>query len=159
MDVEHERVPGSATPDAGPGAGWQDRRGQAIDAHARALARRQEAESARAGEIIQDFVREALRRGLRQTRLIAHAYDGGGSYRTGLSGWYINVACTLAVDAAGAFYILSVPGSWRSRLTGAVVHPDPPRLIIGEGGRDGSSIPIGRLLEQRLAGGDEWPPR
>jgi hypothetical protein len=158
MDLDHEAgQPGRPADE--PAAGWQEKRGRAIDAHARALARKQETESAKAREIIKSFVRQARQRGLRETKLTAHAYDGSGAYRTGLSGWYINVACTLAVDADGEFYILSVPSSWRSWLTKAEVRPEPPRLIIGEGGRDGSSIPIGQLLDQRLAGGDSWPPR
>lgn len=154
MDVDHE----SPSTD-GPAGGWLEQRGQAIDAHARALARRQETESGKAREIIKSFVRQARERGLRQAKLVAHAYDGSRSYRTGLSGWYINVACTLAVDPDGEFYILSVPSSWRAWFTKAEIRPEPPRLIIGEGGRDGSSIPIGQLLDQRLAGGDQWPPR
>jgi hypothetical protein len=42
----------------------------------------------------------------------------------------------------------------RARLTGAVVHPAAPRLVIGEGGRDGERISLRELLTRRLDDGE-----
>jgi hypothetical protein len=53
--------------------------------------------------------------------------------------------------------VLTVPASLRARVTGVVVQPQDPRLIVGEGGRDGESMPLAALLRQRLDAGDDWP--
>jgi len=138
---------------------WAEQRRRAVAAHAAADARRREAEVERARELIKEFVREALERGLRQTQLTATAYNGRTRYRTPLTGWYLDVAQIHAADTAGAFYVLTVPSSLRARLTGATPRPEPPKLVIGEGGPDGQSMPLPTLLRKRLDAGDGWPPR
>jgi hypothetical protein len=106
---------------------------------------------------VADFARAAHARGLRLTALTARAYNGRATYRTGLRGWYLRPDRSLAVGADGGFYVLTVPASLRARVTGVVVQPQDPRLIVGEGGRDGESMPLQALLRQRLDAGDDWP--
>jgi hypothetical protein len=137
-------------------AAWQEQRGRAISAHAAADARRKAAEIEQARELVAQFVRQARERGLRLTPLAARAYNGRTRYRTGLRGWYLRPDRSLAIGGDGQFYILSVPATVRARFTGAVVQPQPPRLVIGEGGRDGESIPLQVLLRRRLDAGDGW---
>jgi hypothetical protein len=133
---------------------WSTQRGRAIAAHAAEQARQEAAQAQRAGELISGFVRDARERGLPVRPLLAHGYHGGARYRTGLHGWYLRPAHDLAVGEDGEFYILTVPGSLRARLTGVVVPPARPRLVIGEGGRDGDRIGLPELLARRLAADD-----
>ncbi|BCJ73056.1 hypothetical protein CS0771_26000 [Catellatospora sp. IY07-71] len=137
-------------------AEWRARRDQAVAQHALAEQRQRAAETERARELVRRFAAEAGARGLRTTALTAFAYDGGGRYRTGLRGWYLQRARTLAVTPDGTFYVLGVPASLRARLTGAQVPPADPPLIVGRGARDGESMPLEQLLRQRLKAGDDW---
>ncbi|MFI6266732.1 hypothetical protein [Micromonospora sp. NPDC051006] len=137
------------------GLDWPERQRRAVRAHAEADARRRATAHAEAAEIVTWFVAEANRRGLRPTRLVARSYDGRGRYRTGLTGWYVDQARSRAVDVDGRFFLLTVPGSLRARLFGAEAEPSPPPLIVGEGGRDGESIPLRTLLTRRLDAGSD----
>jgi hypothetical protein len=132
------------------GSDWVRQRDRAIAAHAAERARQEAAEAEQARELISEFVRAARDRGLAVRPLSAQGYDGRSRYRTGLRGWYLRPDHTLAVGEDGEFYILTVPGSLRARLTGAAVRPSAPRLVIGEGGRDGERIPLRDLLRLRL---------
>jgi hypothetical protein len=105
-----------------------------------------------------DFVRDARAQGLPDTALTAQAYHGRTRYRTRVRGWYLRADRTIAVGADGEFYLLSVPSSLRALIAGAQLSPDEPRLIIGEGARDGESMPLAVLLRQRLDAGKNWPP-
>lgn len=140
------------------GADWREQRRRAVRAHAAADERRRAAEQAEAAELVAWFVAEATRRGLRPTRLVAGSYSGGGRYRTGLTGWYVDRARTRAVDVEGRFYLLTVPGGLRSRLFGATPAPRPAPLVVGEGGRDGDSVPLRTLLGRRLDEGETAGP-
>ncbi|MCZ7438576.1 hypothetical protein O7598_19355 [Micromonospora sp. WMMC241] len=141
---------------ADEGLGWQERQRRAVRAHADAEARQRAAEQAEATALVASFAAEAARRGLRPTRLTARSYDGQARYRTRLTGWYVDRACTRAVDRAGRFHLLTVPASLRSRLLGADPQPDPPPLVLGRGGRDGESMPLRDALRRRLEAGDDW---
>ncbi|MGI5215903.1 hypothetical protein [Plantactinospora sp. CA-290183] len=142
--------------DDGPG-GWAEQRRRAVAAHAAADERRRAVEAEQARDLVARFAHEARERGLRQSRLSALAVNGRSRYRTRLSGWYLDAARMYAVDPDGAFYVLTVPTSLRARLAGAVPRPQPPKLIIGEGGPDGHSIPLATLLRKRLDAGDAGP--
>jgi hypothetical protein len=131
-------------------ADWAEQRRRAIAGHAADLERRRAAEIEQARRLIADFAREARERGLPVEPLTARAYHGRGTYRTGLRGWYLRPDRSVAVGEDGEFYILTVPGSLRARFTGVAVPPAEPRLVIGEGGRDGESMPLAALLRQRL---------
>ncbi|MEV7228739.1 hypothetical protein AB0M79_17195 [Polymorphospora sp. NPDC051019] len=128
--------------------GWQERRRLAVEAHGAALARARAAEEERAAALIAGFVARARDRGLATAALTARSYGGRGRYRTGLRGWYLRA--DLAVGEDGNLYLLTVPASLRARLVGTALPPYPPRLVIGEGGRDGESIPLEVLLHRRL---------
>ncbi|MFI7432032.1 hypothetical protein [Micromonospora haikouensis] len=132
------------------GLAWRERQRRAVRAHAEADERRRADEHARAAEIVAWFVAEATRRGLPTTRLHARSYDGRARYRTRLTGWYVDRARSRAVDVAGRWYLLSVPASLRALVLGADPSPAPAPLIVGEGGRDGESIPLRDLLARRL---------
>ncbi|WP_435207464.1 hypothetical protein [Micromonospora sp. bgisy143] len=132
------------------GLQWRERQRQAVRAHADADARRRAAEQAEAAELVAWFVAEATRRGLPTTRLVARGYDGRGRYRTRLTGWYLDRAGTRAVDVAGRFHLLTVPGGLRARLFGVDPQPSPAPLVVGAGGRDGESIPLRTLLSRLL---------
>jgi hypothetical protein len=132
------------------GESWRERRDHAFARHAAEDRRRREAEAREARELLAEFVREAQQRGLPPSRLTARAYHGRASYRTGLRGWYLRADRSLAVGTDGELYLLAVPASLRARLTGATLQPQRPRLVVGEGGRDGESIPLRTLLRARL---------
>ncbi|MEU6078083.1 hypothetical protein [Micromonospora sp. NPDC047074] len=139
------------------GRDWRERQRRAVRAHAAADERRRATEQAEAAEQVAWFVAEAVRRGLPTDRLTARGYDGRGSYRTRLRGWYVDRAHTRAVDVDGRFYLLTVAGGLRARLFGADPQPGPPPLVVGAGGRDGESIPLRTLLARRLEAGDATP--
>jgi hypothetical protein len=138
-------------------AAWAEQRRRAIATHAAALDQRKAAETAQARELVAAFVREAHVRGLPTTPLTARGYHGRARYRTGLRGWYLVPDGSLAVGEDGGFYLLAVPASWRARLTGARLTPQDPPLVVGEGGRDGDSIPLRTLLRQRLDADHDRP--
>lgn len=122
---------------------------RAIAGHAAAARRRREQEADEARRLIADFVRRARERGLPAERLTARSYRGA-RYRTALRGWYLKADRSLAVGTDGELYLLTVPGGLRARLVGATVAPHEPRLVIGEGGKDGESIPLRTLLDRLL---------
>jgi hypothetical protein len=138
-------------------ADWHERRDRAVAGHAAALAAEQAADAARAATLLADFVREAGERGLRPTALTARSLDGRSRYRTTLRGWYLKANRSVAVGEDGAFYVLSVPSSWRARFTRATVRPSTPRLVIGAGGGDGETMPLEQLLRRRLEAGADRP--
>jgi hypothetical protein len=136
---------------------WPARRRHAIAAHGAALDRQRAAETEQARRLVADFARQAHARQLRPGPLTARAYHGRSTYRTGLRGWYLRPDRSIAVSTDGAFYVLTIAPSLRALLTGARIEPGDPRLIVGEGARDGESIPLAALLQRRLDAGDTWP--
>jgi hypothetical protein len=138
-------------------AAWQQKRRDDAVEHLAALERRKAAETAQAAEHLADFVRDARERHLATTRLRAGSQNGRTTYKTALEGWYVKRNRTLAVGVDGKFYIMSAPATLTARVTGVVVHPSDPPLIVGAGGRDGESMPIAELLQKRLEAGDDFP--
>lgn len=96
-----------------------------------------------------EFVAAARERGLPPVPLTARSY-GGARYRTRLRGWYLRPDESVAVGEDGRFYVLTVPGSLTARFIGADVAPTAPRLVLGEGGRDGERIPLRTVLDGLL---------
>jgi hypothetical protein len=135
---------------------WREQRARAVRSHAAEAQRRLAAETARARRLVADFAATAAARGLRATPLTARGYSGRGRYRTGLRGWYLRPGVAVGTD--GEFYLLTVPDSVRGRVAGVTVAPAAPRLVVGEGARDGERISLSELLDLRLAAGDDWPP-
>lgn len=132
-----------------PDSEWAQQRNRAIATHAAALAQKQMADTQQAAAMLVEFVREAQARQIEPVALRATSYDGRHRYRTGLRGWYLR--SNLAVDPDGKFYVLSVRGSLGALIKGVSVAPATPRLVIGEGGRDGERIALRALLDLRLA--------
>ncbi len=138
--------------EAGRGASdWARQRQHAIAVHAADLARRETDDAERAGRMLLEFVHEAKRRDIAPVPLRARSRDGRHRYRTDLTGWYLRADEGLAVADDGRFYILSVAPSLRALVAGAIVVPARPRLVIGEGGRDGDRITLRALLDRILA--------
>lgn len=140
----------------GDGSGWPQRRLKAVTAHAAAFDRQRAAETAQARELIARFVREMVKRGLPPARLRARVPDSRTTYRTGLAGWYLRRNRSLAVSVDGDLYLLDTWRSLRARLLGAQITPIDPPLRLGVGARDGESMPLERLLRQRVQAGRQW---
>jgi hypothetical protein len=130
---------------------WAQQRKHAIDVHAADAARREQADTAAARAMIAEFLATASSRGLEPVGLTARSYDGRHRYRTGLRGWYLRADESVAIGVDGEFYVLSVPSSARNRISGARLAPARPRLVLGEGGRDGDRITLRALLDRLLA--------
>jgi len=133
---------------------WATRRNRAVAAQAADLAQREAAEAARAAKLLREFVVAARDCGLVPVPLTARSYGSRSRYRTKLRGWYLNADETMAVAENGRFYLLTVQGSLAARFTGVDLAPATPRLVLGEGGRDGERIPLRTVLD-RLLGSDQ----
>jgi hypothetical protein len=129
---------------------WRDERRQAAAEHAAALQRKKDSESAQARALLADFIATLKQRGVAPEPLRAQVVGSSASYRTDLTGWYLRRNRSLAVDVDGNFYILGVPASLKSRVAGVHVVPSDPPLVVGQGARDGESIPLAELLRLRL---------
>ena len=139
--------------------GWWEQRDRAVAVHAAALRSKREAEAAQARGLIEEFLRRADAAGAPAPQpLTCLSYNGRTRFRTPLTGWYLNQSRTIAVDILGNYYVLLVPQSFRARFTGVVPQPQQPPLIVGEGGRDGESMPLRDLLARRLQAGGPHPP-
>jgi len=125
---------------------WREQRDRAVAVHAAALASKREAEAAQARRLIAEFLRQAPA----PQPLTCLSYNGRTRFRTPLMGWYLNRNRTIAVDTAGEYYVLLVPQSFLARFTGVTPRPQQPPLIVGEGGRDGESMPLRDLLTRIL---------
>ncbi|WP_433085922.1 hypothetical protein ACQP1P_11830 [Dactylosporangium sp. CA-052675] len=128
---------------------WREQRARAVAHHGAELERRREAEAEQARALIAEFVAAARESGPAPQPLRARSYSGR-SYRTALRGWYLNPARTIAIAQDGEYYSLLVPSSAKALLVGAAPAPQPPRLIVGEGARDGESMPLAALLQRLL---------
>ncbi|WP_203711127.1 hypothetical protein [Asanoa siamensis] len=131
---------------------WREQRRLAIEAHDRAQRDRKAREAEQAAALIARFVADAEARGIAPEALTAPAHRGNVRYRTGLRGWYLDRRRSVAVGTDGLFYLLTTSNSVRSRLSGVRPEPGPAPLVVGEGGRDGDSIPLRDLLRRRLDG-------
>jgi hypothetical protein len=129
-------------PASDDGRVWREHRTEAAATHAKELGRRKAAESARARELIAEFVRKATSLGIPPVRLRARSYDGRSRYRTATHGWYLRRNESVAVGTNGEFYLLTVPASLRARMGGAELEPSDPPLVLGKGARDGESIDL-----------------
>ena len=134
----------------GDQSSWRAERREAAAAHKAALEARKAGESAQARELLVGFVREMTERGVEPEELRAQVVGSGTSYRTGVVGWYLKKNRSLGVDPDANFYILGVPASLKSRLSGVRLTPSDPPLEVGRGARDGESMPMAQLLQLRL---------
>lgn len=109
-------------------------------------------ESQQAQKLIDAFVTEARARGLASEPLRATLLTGQ-SVKTDKVGWYLRKNRSLAIGEDGNYYVLTVPGGLRERLSGARLQPTPPPLVVGKGGRDGESGSLADFLRWRLEAG------
>jgi hypothetical protein len=136
---------------------WRQRRRDASAGQAARAARAREIQTARAREMVTEFAAEARRRGLATAPLVVRAGDSRRTYRTGLTGWYLNRDGSIGVSTGGGYFILVGPRRLTAHLTGVHLQPSNPPLQVGAGARDGESIALDVLLAMRLAAGDDWP--
>ena len=115
-------------------------------------AARDQAESREAQRMIDGFVVEARARGVAPEPLRATLFDGHG-VKTDKNGWYLRRNKSVAIGEDGAYYVLTVPGGLRERLTGVRLTPAPPPLEVGRGGRDGETGDLAEFLRKRLEQG------
>jgi hypothetical protein len=140
----------------GDGSDWPQQRREAFEAHAAALGRQRAAETTRARELLARFVREMAARGIPPARLRVRIADSRRTYRTNLTGWYLRRNRSLAVSVEGDLYLLETSRSRRGWLRPVRLQPIDPPLRVGVGARDGESMPLERLLRQRLDAGHRW---
>jgi hypothetical protein len=110
------------------------------------------AESRQAQKLIDEFVAAAKAKAIATDPLRARLYTGQ-SVKTDKVGWYLRKNKSLAIGEDGSYYVLTVPGGLRERLTGVKLKPTPPPLIVGKGGRDGESGDLADFLKWRLEAG------
>jgi hypothetical protein len=115
-------------------------------------ASQERAESRQAQVLIDRFVADAKARGIAPQALRATLYTGQ-SVKTDKLGWYLRKNQSLAIGEDGSYYVLTVPGGLRERLSGVKLKASPPPLIVGKGGRDGESGDIAEFLRWRLEAG------
>ena len=77
----------------------------------------------------------------------------GHRVRTDKTGWYLRANRSVAIGEDGGYYVLVVPGGLAERFRGVRLSPSPAPLVVGQGGRDGETGPIGDFLDRRLAQG------
>ena len=106
-------------------------------------------ESVQAQKLIDQFVADAASLGIAAEPLRATLYTGQ-SVKTDKRGWYLRKNQSLAIGEDGSYYILTVPGGVRERISGVKLRSSPPPLIVGKGGRDGESGDIADFLQWRL---------
>jgi hypothetical protein len=109
-------------------------------------------ESLQAQKLIDAFLVEARARGLAPEPLRATLLTGQ-SVKTDQVGWYLRKNRSLAIGEDGNYYVLTVPGGLRERLSGARLKPTPPPLVVGKGGRDGETGSLADFLRWRLEAG------
>ena len=110
-------------------------------------------EAREAQELIDEFIAQAERAGIKPEPLRMHL-SGGGTARTDKFGWYIKVNQTVAIGSDGGYYILTMPGGLKERLSGVALVASQPSLQVSRGGRDGESGDLSDFLTRRLRHGD-----
>ncbi|HET9302042.1 MAG TPA: hypothetical protein VFO20_04640 [Propionibacteriaceae bacterium] len=115
-------------------------------------AAQERAESQQAQKLIDEFVAAAKAKGIAPGPLKATLYTGQ-SVKTDKVGWYLRKNQSLAIGEDGSYYVLTVPGGLRERISGVKLQPKPPPLIVGKGGRDGESGDLVDFLRWRLEAG------
>jgi hypothetical protein len=105
------------------------------------------AEAASAQEKLDAFVARMQAAGAAPEPLTASLLSGR-RVKTGLAGWYLNNARTVAVTPDGSYYLLVASGSALARFTGVTLQPSAPTLVIGRGARDGESGDLTDFLER-----------
>ena len=95
--------------------------------------------------LIDDFVAEANRRGIRPEPLRATLMSGP-VVKTDKQGWYLRKNRSIAIGTDGGYYVLTVPGGTAARFTGVRLTASPPPRVVGRGGRDGETGDLTEFL-------------
>jgi hypothetical protein len=111
-----------------------------------------QAEASRAQRLIDDFVAAAEQAGIPPVPLEARLLTGQ-RVKTDRRGWYLRRNRSIAIGEDGGYYQLLVPGGLRERLRGVRLHPSPPPLVIGRGGKDGETGDLRFFLDRILTEG------
>jgi len=115
-----------------------------------ALARaRTEIDATEAQHLIEQFIAEAIHRGILPEPLRAQLSDGGTA-RTDKKGWYIKVNETVGIGEDGGYYVLSLPGGLKERLSGIRLEPSQPCLRVAQVEQDGEAGDLADFLTKRL---------
>lgn len=120
--------------------------------HAERLARRREAEHARARALLHRFTAVALAERLPTEPLVVQGYGGRGQARSDRVGWYLRTDRTIGLGADGELYRLTAPLSLLDRVRGVSLTPMDPPAVLGAGGKDGDSVELSVALERLLPG-------
>lgn len=131
---------------------WAAERSAAAAEHLSRLQAKQEAEHREAQQLLERFAAAARARGLPTEPLRVQGYRPGRTARTSLTGWYLRNDRKAALDTRGRFYVLSAPLTGWDRIRGHTPQPARPPLVLGSGGRDGDSLPLGEALQRLLPG-------
>ena len=115
-------------------------------------ASQERAESQQAQVLIDRFVADAKARGIAPQPLRATLYSGK-SVKTDKIGWSLRKNESLAIGDDGSYYVMTVPGGLRERLSGVKLKASAPPLVVGKGGRDGESGDLAEFLRWRLEAG------
>ncbi|QNN82139.1 hypothetical protein H3H54_13380 [Brachybacterium sp. Z12] len=129
---------------------WSRHRREAVEVKEQALHAARLEEHGKATAMIREAVERFRAAGVAPVALRARPFQGGGTLRTGLEGWYLKQDRSLAVDAEGHYYVMRVDGGLRARLRGAAPEPGWAPLVVGRGARDGDTFRLEELLEMRL---------
>lgn len=122
-------------------------------AHRAQLAAGQErAESRKAQVLIDQFLEDVTVAGVAPEPLKATLYSGQ-TVKTDKVGWYLRKNHSLAIGSDGSYYVLTVPGGLRERLSGVQLSAQPPPLVVGKGGRDGETGDLAQFLQWILEAG------
>ena len=133
-------------------ADWAAQRTEAARVQGERLAARKNAEHVKAEALIAQHFPLIQQKGPAPVPLVVQGYGGIGSARTNLTGWYLRHNRTVALGTDGKFYVLTAPLSLKDRITGVRPQPTRPPLIIGEGGKDGESVPLEEALKRVYLG-------
>lgn len=129
----------------------QESRRQADARRRHELAQASAQAEARAAQVHLDaFVARLQRAGIAPEPLQATLLNGT-RVKTGLAGWYLNRARTIAVAPDGRYFQLITAGSAFARFTGVSPQPTDPTMVIGRGGRDGETGDLPDFLERAFA--------
>ena len=107
------------------------------------------AESRKAQLLVDQFVVDARAAGIAPGPLQATSYSGH-PVKTDKTGWYLRKNHSLGIGTDGGYYVLTVPGGLKERLTGVRLQPTPPPLVVGRGGRDGETGDLAQFLQAIL---------
>jgi hypothetical protein len=110
------------------------------------------AESRKAQILIDAFLGQVRAAGVAPQPLKATLYTGQ-SVKTDKVGWYLRKNHSLAIGDDGSYYVLTVPGGLRERLSGVKLRASAPPLVVGRGGRDGETGDLAEFLRAVIEGG------